>query len=224
MDSHRDDYTINPETGRKIKIDSPTWKRLAAKYNMIDGTFTDQPIPDSRAYLSNKVWDENTGSMKAASKPKHAPPRKELVIPSVNESILLWEANHGTSDISNTSEIDMNSVRSENNRCLNSWTRKRRDEKHDEKILRSIWSQSCRRRLSDVIQLSLGYALTYYHTLEGNMYKEWMNEKRTKKDFRLNNEDTSIWVRLPGEEEKASEEVEPINLIFDESYEFNEIA
>ena len=55
MDSHRDEYTINPETGRKIKIGTQTWKRLAAKYYMIDGKFTDQTIPDSRAYLSNKV-------------------------------------------------------------------------------------------------------------------------------------------------------------------------
>ena len=51
-----------------------------------------------------------------------------------------------------------------------------------------------------------------------------MNEKRTKKDFHLNNDDTSIWVHLPGEEEKASEEVEPINLVFNETNEFNEIA
>ena len=56
MDTHRDQYTINHETGRKIKIGSPTWKRLAAKYYMIDGKFTDQTIPDSRAYLSNKVF------------------------------------------------------------------------------------------------------------------------------------------------------------------------
>ena len=56
MDSHRDEYTINPEIGRKIKIDSLTRKRLAAKYYMIDGKFTDQPIPDSRAYLSNKAF------------------------------------------------------------------------------------------------------------------------------------------------------------------------
>ena len=34
-------------------------------------------------------------------------------------------------------------------------------------------------RLSDVIDSSLGYALTYYHTVEGDMYKDWMNEKRT---------------------------------------------
>ena len=78
-------------------------------------------------------------------------------------------------------------------------------------------------RLSDVIDSSLGYALTYYHTVEGDMYKEWMNEKRTKKDFRLNNDDENrLLVRLPGE--KGDEEVEPINLVFDESEEFNEIV
>ena len=78
-------------------------------------------------------------------------------------------------------------------------------------------------RLSDVIDSTLGYALTYYHTVEGNMFSEWMNEKRTKKDFRLNNDfDNRLWVRLPGE--KSDEEVEPINLIFDESEEFNEIV
>ena len=72
MDSYRDEYTINPETGRKIKVESQytinpetgrkikvgsqTWKRLAAKYYMIDGKFTYQTIPDSRANLSNKVF------------------------------------------------------------------------------------------------------------------------------------------------------------------------
>ena len=55
------------------------------------------------------------------------------------------------------------------------------------------------------------------------MYKEWVKEKRTKKDFRLNNDDDNrLWVRLPGE--KGDEEVEPINLIFDETDEFNEIV
>ena len=49
MDTHRDQYTINPETGRKIKIGTQTWKRLAAKYYMIDETFTDQVILYSRA-------------------------------------------------------------------------------------------------------------------------------------------------------------------------------
>ena len=72
-------------------------------------------------------------------------------------------------------------------------------------------------RLSDVIDSSLGYTLTHYHTLDGDMYKEWMNEKWTKKDFRLNNDDDEkrIWVRFP--DGKSEEEVEPINLMFDES-------
>ena len=55
------------------------------------------------------------------------------------------------------------------------------------------------------------------------MYKEWMKEKRTKKDFRLKNDDDKrLWVRLPGE--KSDEEVEPINLVFDETDEFNEVV
>ena len=66
MDFYRNGYTINPETGRKIKLGTQTWKRLASKYYMMDGTFTDQPITDSRAYLSNKVF-----RLKVASKPKH---------------------------------------------------------------------------------------------------------------------------------------------------------
>ena len=49
-------YTINPETGKQIKIDGPTWKRLAATYYRVGDTFTDQTISDSRAYVSNKVF------------------------------------------------------------------------------------------------------------------------------------------------------------------------
>ena len=49
MDSYRDEYTINPETERKIKLGTQTWKRLASMYYMIDGKFTDETIPDSRA-------------------------------------------------------------------------------------------------------------------------------------------------------------------------------
>ena len=50
-----------------------------------------------------------------------------------------------------------------------------------------------------------------------------MNEKRTKKDFRLNNDDDKrLCVRLP--DGKSEEEVEAINLIFDETDEFNEIV
>ena len=77
--------------------------------------------------------------------------------------------------------------------------------------------------LSDVINSTLGYALTYYHTIDGNMYKEWMNEKRTKKDFHIKNDnERRIWVYLS--DRKNEEEVKPLNLMMDESDEFNEVA
>ena len=79
-------------------------------------------------------------------------------------------------------------------------------------------------RLLDVIQSSLGYTLTYNHTMQGNMYKEWMNEKRSKKDFHIHKDDNErrIWIYLP--DGKSEEEVEPLNLMIDESDEFNEVA
>ena len=40
MSSQRVGYTINPETGKQIKIGGPTWKRLAAKYYRVGDTFT----------------------------------------------------------------------------------------------------------------------------------------------------------------------------------------
>ena len=50
-----------------------------------------------------------------------------------------------------------------------------------------------------------------------------MNEKRTKKDFRIKNDDDNrLWVRLP--DGKSEEEVEPIYLMMDESGKFNEVA
>ena len=49
MDTTRDKYTINPQTRRKIKIGTQTWKRLAAKFFMIDRAFTDQVILNARA-------------------------------------------------------------------------------------------------------------------------------------------------------------------------------
>ena len=84
MDSHRDQiqYTINLETGRKIKIGSPTWRRLNAKYyTNNDGSFTDQTIPDPRTYRTNKVWDVNTNSMKTARKAKYTTPRNRISDP-----------------------------------------------------------------------------------------------------------------------------------------------
>ena len=55
------------------------------------------------------------------------------------------------------------------------------------------------------------------------MFMEWINEKRTKKDFRLKNDDDKrLWVRLP--DGKSEEEVEPINSMMNEMDQFNEVA
>ena len=79
-------------------------------------------------------------------------------------------------------------------------------------------------RLSDVIQSSLRYVFTYSNTLDGIMYKEWINEKRTKKDFNIHKNDNKkrIWVWLS--DGKNEEEVEPLNLMIDETDEFNEVV
>ena len=44
-------------------------------------------------------------------------------------------------------------------------------------------------RLLDVVQSPLGYIFTYYHTVDGNIYKKWMNEKQAKKDFCIHKND-----------------------------------
>ena len=76
--------------------------------------------------------------------------------------------------------------------------------------------------LSDVIDSTLWYALTYYHTMDGDMHKEWMNEKRINKDFRLQNyDDKRLWVRLP--DGMSEHKVEQKNLMMDETDEFNEV-
>ena len=93
---------------------------MAAKYYIIDEKITDQLISDSRAFMSNKVWDENTRSMKGAKKLKHTTPRRRASKPEKSIGILLWEVRYRTSDISNMSGMVMNSERSENDRCLNS--------------------------------------------------------------------------------------------------------
>ena len=50
-------YTINPDTGRKIKIGGPTWRRLSTKYyTSNDGSFTDELIPDPSIYPQEKKW------------------------------------------------------------------------------------------------------------------------------------------------------------------------
>ena len=108
-------------------------KSLAAKHYMIDRAFTGQTIPDSRVYLPNKVWDENTRSMKTAMKPKYSTlhkrdcdskvERKCLIVVSKawNERYLEYEWNgHEYGD-------------KRKQTSLNSWTLLRRAVKHNER-------------------------------------------------------------------------------------------
>ena len=208
MNTPRKGYTINPETGKEIKIGKSTWKRLAAKYYRVGDTFTDQPIPD--IYDSESKQRTPLIRSNRTSDPKGE--KQFLIVGSStwNDRFLEyeWDGHEFGEKRHRRLPTYLNTV--EKRRELR---RNKAYERFDRKV-----SQG---RLNDVIDSSLGYALTYYHTVQGDMYKEWVKEKRTKKDFRLNNDDENrLWVRLPGE--KGDEEVEPINLIFDESEEFNE--
>ena len=230
MDSNRDQiqYIINPETERKIKVGGPTWRRLTTKYYTYnDGSFTNELIPDSRTYRTNKVWDENTNSMKTARKAKHPTPRKRVSDPKGERKYLIVGS------------------KSWNDRYLEyEWNGREFTKERDEPLPEFANTVGKRRevrrmsyydlfdrkisagRLSDVIDSSLGYALTYYHTLNGKMVKEWMNVKRTKKDFRTRYDidEEKVWVHLP--DGKSEEEVEPLQLLVNEKNkdEFKEVA
>ena len=208
MDTTRMMYTINHETGRKIKIGTLNWKPLAAKYYMINGAFTDQVIPDSRSL-----------------KVKEGKARKWVIYPAGIKRYIIVGS------------------KAWNERCLEyEWKGREFGEKRKQslpefmnmveknqevqrnKVFAMFDLKVAEGHLLDVIQPSLGYILTYYHTIDGNMYKEWMNEKRTKKDFHIHKDDDEgkIWVRLP--DGKNEEEVEPLNLMIDVTGEFNEVA
>ena len=197
MDTHRDQYTINPETGRKIKIGTPSWKQLATKYYMIDGKFTDQTNPDTQAYLSNKGLGLTINEK--GKKPKHAIQRKRAIDPKGEHKYLIvgsktWNERY--------LEYEWNGHEFGDKRrrplpeFMNTMEKRRQARRN--KFFALVDRKVAEGRLSDVIDSTLGYVLTYYHTIDGNMYKEWMNEKRTKKDFRLKNDDDNIlWVGLP---------------------------
>ena len=50
------------------------------------------------------------------------------------------------------------------------------------------------------------------------MYKEWMNEKPTKKDFYIqeNEEEKKVWVSLP--DGKSEKKMEPLNLMMNDKH------
>ena len=187
---------------------------------MIDGKFTDQTIPDSRAYLSNKAF----GLINNEKGKKHAIQRKRAIDPKGEHKYLIV-GSKAWNKLYLEYEWNGHEFGDKRSRPLPKFinTMEKRRQARRNKFFALFDRKVAEGRLLDVIDSSLGYALTYYHTVDGDMYKEWMNEKRTKKDFRLKNDDEKrLWVGLPGE--KSEEEVEPINLVFDETDEFNEVA
>ena len=167
MSSHRDEYIINPETGKQIKIGGPTWKRLAAKYYMVGDTFTDQTISDSRAYVSNKIF-----GMKQAT-PKRSVSRKRVSDPA-GERKYIYVGSKAWNERYLEYDWNGHEFGQKRQRYLPAYlnTVEKIREMRRNKAFEGFDRKVSQGRLSDVIHSSLGYALMYYHTVEGDMYKE----------------------------------------------------
>ena len=171
-------YTINPETGKQIKIGGPIWKRLAATYYRIGDTFTDQTMPDSRAYVSNKIL-----VMKLAT-PKRRVMRRRVSDPA-GENKYIYVGSKTWNKRYLEYEWNGREFGEKRRRYLPGYLNtvvKRREMRRNKAFARfdRMVSQG---RLINAIDSSLRYALTYYHTMEGDMDKEWVNEKRTRRTF-----------------------------------------
>ena len=177
MDSYRDEYTINPEIGRKIKLGTQTWKRLAFKYYMIDRKFTDEPIPDSRAYVSNKVFGvkqvtpTRQVTHRCVSDPKGE--NKYLIVGSKawNERFLEYEWNGR----------EFGDKRGRPLAEFMSTVEKRREARRS-KFFARFDRKVAEGRLSDVINSSLGYALTHVLSHCGGRYVQGMDERETNQE------------------------------------------
>ena len=74
MDSKRsvNRYTIDPDTGRGIVLNGPTWRRLTTKYyTNNDGSFTNQAIPDPTIYEQDRTRGTARSEWKVVGDPKY---------------------------------------------------------------------------------------------------------------------------------------------------------
>ena len=213
-------YTINPDTGRKIKIGGPTWRRLSTKYyTSNDGSFTDELIPDPSIYPQEKKWKWRL--RKVVRDPKYKRFVPILVgTDEWNKRYLQYEWNGREFGAKRKQRLSKEKDTVEKRREAHITQRK--IDKFNRKFNRKI-DQG---RSSDVIDSKLGYGVTHYNTLKGNMSKEWMNVKRTKKDFRTRYDidEKKVWVRLP--DSNSEEEVKPLQLLMNEPSrnEFKQLA
>ena len=149
---------------------------------MMDGEFKDQVIPDLRALKVKEDKAHKEGNKhrerKACKERKRvdypADVKRYIVVgsKSLNECYLeyKWNGHEFGKKRKQSFPEFMNTV-------------EKRWEVRRNKFFTMFDHKVSEGRLSDVIQSSLGYVLIYYHTMDENMYKEWMNEKRTKKDI-----------------------------------------
>ena len=162
-----DKYTINPETGKIIKVGSPIWKRLASMHYIMGDQFTDQIIPDPRVYKASKVNKANKLKVNRLLGKRVAYPegvKRYIMVgrKTWNERYIEYEWNgyeYGSKrSLPLTKAINTVEKRGEITYCIKFYLL------FDRKVAEG--------RLLDVIQSSLGYALTYYHTVDRNMCKE----------------------------------------------------
>ena len=169
MSSHRVGYTINPETGKQIKIGGPTWKRLAATYYMDGNTFTDQTMPD--IYASDVKQRSPLIRSNRTPDPKG---EKHFIImgrSTWNKRYLEYEWNGH----------EFGEKRQRHLPAYLNTVEKRREMRRN-KAFERFDRKVSQERLSDVIDSSLGYALTHVLSHRGRRHVQGMDERETNQE------------------------------------------
>ena len=129
---------------------------------MIGYTFTDQTMPDSRASVSNKIFGMKLATPKAQRKSKR-------VANHAIEGKYVFVGSKAWNDLYNLYEWDGHEFGEKRQRPFPGYlnTVEKRREMRRNKAFERFDRKVSQGRLSDVIDSSLGYALMYYHTVEG---------------------------------------------------------
>ena len=111
--------------------------------------------------------------MKLAT-PKAQITRRKRVANLTNEKKYVFVGSKAWNDLYNLYEWNGHEFGQKRQRHLPGYlnTVEKRREMRRNRIFKRFDRKVSQGRLSDVIDSSLGYALTYYHTVEGDMYKE----------------------------------------------------
>ena len=171
MDRKRNEkqYTLNPDTGRRIVVNGPTWRRLSTKYyTNNDGSFTDELIPDQEVYPQERrpIWRRRN----VVRDPKYK--RFVPILVGTDE----WNKRYGTDEWNKRYleyEWDGHKFGAKRKQRLPKsldTVDKRRQARSNQRNAYKVFDRKVSEgRLTEVVDSSLGYAATYYHTLNGNM-------------------------------------------------------